>query len=258
MFLYLLALGSPAHPAPDGAWAAYTASYHWGDFHGQPHVAFAPLFGHQYSHVWVDFRGIRDAYMRERGIDYFENSRRATLAQRAHAIANPGGWKGYDGEVWGLTASDGPKDTTLVVDGRTRRFFTYRARGAAANEVVDDGTIAPTAAGGSVPFAPEVAVPALQAMRATYGEQVYKRYGFVDAFNPAYDRAEWGSRSGTVVPGLGWFGRDHLGIDQGPIVLMIENHRSGFLWELMRGSPYLVRGLCRAGFRGGWLEGRCG
>ena len=257
MLLYVLALGSPTHPVGPEAWTAFSSTYKWGEFHGQEHVNFAPLFGHQYSHVWIDFRGIRDAYMRERGIDYFENSRRATLSQRAYAIANPGGWAGYGEHVWGLTASDGPKDTTMTIDGRERRFRTYWARGAALNDVRDDGTIAPTAAGGSIPFAPEVAVRALMTMRDRYGDDLYKRYGFVDAFNPTLAGATMQTRRGAIVPGKGWFDDDYLGIDQGPIVTMIENYRSELIWERMKRSPYVVRGLCRAGFGGGWLEERC-
>lgn len=258
MLLYVLALGSPTHPVDARAWPAFTGTYAWGGFHGQEHVNFAPLFGHQYSHAWIDFRGIRDAYMRARGMDYFENSRRATLAQRAYAVANTGGWKGYGADLWGLTASDGPMDTTLVVDGRPRTFHTYWARGAALDEVNDDGTLVPTAAGGSIPFAPEAAIPALLEMRRRYGDHLFQRYGFLDAFNPTLDFVPPKRlQHGRVVPGVGWFDGDYLGIDQGPIVLMIENHRTGMVWELMRGSEPVVRGLCRAGFAGGWLEGRC-
>jgi hypothetical protein len=198
--------------------------------------------------------------MRSRGIDYFENSRRATYSQRAYAIANPGAWRDYSGEVWGLTASDGPNDTTVTLDGRKRRFFSYAARGAGADEVRDDGTIAPTAAGGSIPFAPEISIPALIAMRERYGDDLFSTYGFVDAFNPTFRlnvRLKAGLSNGRVVPGRGWFDIDYLGIDQGPIIAMIENYRSGLIWKYMRRSPYIVRGLCRAGFTGGWLEGRC-
>ncbi len=257
MLLYVLALGSPTHPIDESAWQAFTSTYEWADFYGQEHVNFAPLFGHQYSHVWIDFRGIQDAYMRERGIDYFENSRRATLAQRAYAIDNPMGWKGYGEEGWGLTASDGPLGATLEVNGEERTFRRYWARGAAAGDIRDDGTLAPTAAGGSIPFAPEVAIPALRAMRDRYGEHLYQRYGFLDSFNPTLGDVEVTPERGTRVPGVGWFNPDYLGIDQGAIVLMLENHRSGFVWELMKRSPYVVRGLCRAGFTGGWLAGRC-
>jgi hypothetical protein len=195
--------------------------------------------------------------MRERGIDYFENSRRATLAQRAYAAANPEGWIGYGADVWGLTASDGPADTTLILAGRPRRFHSYAARGAGPDEIRDDGTIAPTAAGGSVAFAPEVAIPALIEMRRRFGASLFGEYGFLDAFNPTFTAADARLKHGQVVAGSGWFDTDYLGIDQGPILLMIENHRSGLVWELMKSSPYVVRGLCRAGFRGGWLEGRC-
>ena len=256
MFLYVLALGSPTHPAPAGAWEAYTSTYTWADFYGYPHVNFAPLFGHQYSHVWIDFRGIQDAYMRGRGIDYFENSRRATLAQREYAIANPMGWEGYGADLWGLTAADGPIDTTVVIDGRERRFWTYRARGAAADHVEDDGTLVPTAAGGSVPFAPAATIRALMAMRERYGDHLFTRYGFLDSFNPTL-RQPMRTQHGRIVPGVGWFDGDYLGIDQGPIVLMIENYRSELVWRLMRDNEHVVRGLCRAGFTGGWLQGRC-
>ncbi len=258
MLLYVLALGSPTHPVDARAWPAFTGTYVWGGFHGQEHVNFAPLFGHQYSHAWIDFRGIRDAYMRGRAMDYFENSRRATLSQRAYAAANPGGWKGYGADLWGLTASDGPVDTTLVIDGRPRTFHTYWARGAALDEINDDGTLVPTAAGGSIPFAPEVTIPALMEMRRRYGDHLFREYGFLDAFNPTLDfQPPKRLQHGRVVPGVGWFDGDYLGIDQGPIVLMIENHRTGLVWELMRGNEHVARGLCRAGFAGGWLEGRC-
>lgn len=253
MLVYVLALGSPTHPVEPAAWEDWTKTYHWRDFYGQAHVNFAPLFGHQYSHVWVDFRGIRDAYMRGKGIDYFENSRRATLAQRAYAIDNPYGWVGYGPDTWGLTASDGPRDAPVTVDGIPRVFHTYTARGAAWNEIRDDGTIAPTAAGGSVPFAPEVAIPVLIAMREKYGDALFTKYGFVDAFNATFPRSGLTPQAGRVVTGKAWFDTDYLGIDQGPILAMVENHRSGLIWRVMRTNPYVKAGLKRAGFSGGWL-----
>jgi hypothetical protein len=255
IILHVLALGSPTHPSGTEIWDWYTGAYEWAEFQGYEHLPFAPLFGHQYSHVWIDFRGIRDDFMREHGIDYFENSRRATLAQREYAIANPSGWEGYGEDLWGLTASDGPKDTTMVVDGVERRFHTYWARGADADGIRDDGTLVPTAAGGSIPFAPEVTIPALMAMRDRYGDRLYREYGFLDAFNPTFEGAT--PFRGTVEPAEGWVNADYLGIDQGPIVLMIENYRSDLIWETMKDNPYIIRGLCRAGFSGGWLEGRC-
>ncbi len=254
MLVYILALGSPSHPADPAAWTAWTSTYQWGTFASQTYLGFAPLFGHQYSHVWIDFRGIADPYMRAHASDYFENSRRATYAQQAYATANPAAWIGYGANQWGLTASDGPADVTLTLGGRQRQFHTYWARGASFTETPDDGTIAPAAAGGSVPFAPEIAIPALRAMREHYGANLFSTYGFLDAFNPTFT----GTPSmGHVQLGVGWFDTDYLGIDQGPIILMVENYRTGLVWRLMRGNPYIVSGLCRAGFTNGWLAGKC-
>jgi hypothetical protein len=252
MILYVLALGSPTHPLPDDAWRAYTADRALREYRGQTHVNFAPLFGHQYSHVWIDFRGILDDSMARKGLDYFENSRRATLAQREYAIANPNGFRGYGRDVWGLTACDGPHGRARV-DGREVEFWGYAARGAAHGEERDDGTLAPTAAISSLPFAPEIVVPAVREMRRRYGAHLYGEYGFLDAFNPSVPDGT-AVRAGRVVPGAGWFDTDYLGIDQGPILAMIENHRNGFVWRVMKRNPHVQRGLLRAGFRGGWLE----
>lgn len=259
MLVYILAAGSPTHPVGKDAWDqgwAANLQEDWGVYYGQEHLQFEPLFGHQYSHVWVDFRGIRDAFMAEKGIDYHENSRRATLSQRAYGIDNPNRWTGYSGELWGWTASDGPGGAAgrQVVNGVERRFMGYAARGVSAERVVDDGTIVPTAPGGSVPFAPEITIPALQAMKARGGERLYTRYGFRDAFNPSFTFTGAGSRSGDVDPQSGWVARDHLGIDQGPILAMLENHRSGLIWRTMRRNPHIRRGLTRLGFKGGWLD----
>lgn len=249
--LYILALGSPAHPIDPAAWNAWTATYQWANFYGQEHVNFAPLFGHQYSHVWIDFRGIQDDYFRGKGIDMFENSRRAALSQRSYAMENPGHWADYGANIWGLTACDGPGSGKLG----DKQFWGYSARGAAATAIRDDGTIAPTAAASSIAFAPEIAIPAIAAMKSRYGGKLYQQYGFVDAFNPSMREKPDFLNRGTVDPAYGWFDTDYLGIDQGPIVLMIENYRSGFVWNVMKKNPHIVRGLKRAGFRGGWLEG---
>ena len=195
--------------------------------------------------------------MRGRGIDYFENSRRATYAHRAYAAANPMGWTGYSSQMWGLTASDGPANTTLMLNGSMHQFHTYWARGVSLFESNDDGTLAPTAAGGAVAFTPEIAIPALLAMRETYGSHLFSTYGFRDAFNPTFTATGVPVERGTVDPTLGWFDVDYLGIDQGPIIAMIENYRTGLVWRVMRTNPYIVQGLCRAGFTGGWLAGKC-
>jgi ABC-type glycerol-3-phosphate transport system substrate-binding protein len=253
MLLYVLALGAPRHAVAPAAWPAWTSTYRWGEFEGQHHLGFPPLFGHQYSHVWIDFSGIQDAPMREHASDYFENSRRATLAQQAYAVRNPGGFVGYGAHLWGLTACDGPLEATLEIDGKTRQFRTYSARGASFMHIEDDGTIAPTAAGGSIAFAPEIVVPTLRAMHAAYGDLVFSRYGFVDAFNPTL-RQPIAVQHGRIDPEHGWFDTDYLGIDQGPILAMLENHRSGLVWRTMRRNPHVVRGLRAAGFTGGWLD----
>jgi len=254
MIVYVLALGSPTHPVGESAWPAYTSTYKWETFHGQTFVNFAPLFGHQYSQIFLDMEGLRDAYMQTKGIDYFENSRRATLAQRAYAIANPGGFAGYGEDVWGLSACDGPADVTLDVNGRRVRFYSYAARGAGAGDVRDDGTLVPAAAAGSLPFTPDLSVRALRTMVSRWGDDLFGPYGFRDAFNPTFTFSA-ALKHGRVVAQKGWFDVDALGIDQGPILAMIENQRSGLVWRTMRKNPAIVRGLVRAGFTGGWLAG---
>jgi len=257
MMVYVLALGSGGHPIADGGWDAWTRTYpgFWRGAGATRHLAFAPLFGHQYSQMWIDFRGIRDAPMRAAGFDYFENSRRATYANRAYCIANPGGFAGYGRDLWGLTACDGPGDVSGDVGGRRRSFHGYAARGPIGQpDGLDDGTIAPTAAIGSLAFAPEIGVPAAQAMRAYAGGKLWGRYGFIDSFNPGFHGLT--PEKGRVDPRFGWIDDDYLGIDQGPILGAIANHRDGAIWRAMRRSPTIRRGLMRAGFTGGWLAQR--
>jgi len=254
MLLYVLALGSPTHPVQPEAWTVWARTYDqmWGVYQGEEYLAFGPLFGHQYSHVWIDFRGIQDEFMRTRGIDYFENSRRAAYAHRAYAIDNPMGWKGYGADVWGLTASDGPQQTRQEFRGEQREFRRYSARGAGLGDNFDDGTIAPTAAIASLPFAPEIVIPATLEMHERYGDFLYSSYGFLDAFNPSF-QYDIPLTTGRVVPGKGWVASDYLGIDQGPILAMIANYRSDFVWGVMKRNRYIRTGLERAGFSGGWL-----
>lgn len=257
MLVYILALASPTHPVQPDAWKAWTKTYDatYGEFHGQTYLAFGPHFGHQYSHSWIDFRGIRDEWNRAHDMDYFENSRRATLAQKAYADANPMGWKGYGGDIWGLTASDGPGLTTQMYNGEAREFRHYSARGAGRADVFDDGTIAPTAAAASIAFAPEIVIPAIHALHDRYGKDIYGEHGFLDAFNPSFTYADVELKTGRLLPdGGGWVDSDIIGIDQGPIVIMIENYRNDFVWNVMKRNPHIRRGLQRAGFSGGWLD----
>src|SRR6185369_3850811 len=126
------------HPVGAEAWGEWTSTYAWGSEYGQTYLRFPPLFGHQFTHVWVDFRGLADGFMRSRGIDYFENSRRATYAQRAYAMVNPEGWAGYGRDVWGVTACDGPLDIEREFGGRRRRFISYAGRGMGGANTHDD------------------------------------------------------------------------------------------------------------------------
>lgn len=241
MVLLILALGSPDYTIPEDSWDVWTSTYNWEDFYGYQHVNFGPLFGHQYSQMFVDFREIQDDYMRERGIDYFENSRRATLSNRAYCIDNPGNFAGYGENIWGLTASDGPANETREIGSRSVRFRTYHARGAAAGYIQDDGTIVPTAAGGSIPFSPEETLKALYTMKEKFGDQLYAEYGFKDAFNLTYQEE-------------GWFNPDYIGIDQGPILIQLENLQTELIWRILRENKYIKKGLKKAGFAGGWLD----
>ena len=237
ILLYVLGLGSPTHPLPEASYAASTMSYRWTKLYGHEFVYAGPLFIHQLSHIWIDFRGIQDDYMRRRGIDYSENSRRATLAQQQYAIRNPRNFRDYSNLYWGITASDGPGPAIRRIDGVERRFFDYRARGIPYGP--DDGTVAPWAVVASLPFAPEIVLPTIRNFIDVYPEMIGE-YGLMCSLNGTF-----GNASGDAD---GWYSQGYYGLDQGPIVLMIENYRSGLPWRLMKGCPYLVTGLRRAGF----------
>lgn len=254
--VYILALGSPTHAVESDAWSEWTRTNKnsWGTYSGQEFLSFGPLFGHQYSHVWIDFRGIYDAFARGKGIDYFENSRRAVYANQEYARENPMRWRGYDSKIWGLSACDGPADTVQVFDNEERGFFTYAGRGTSSIDLLDDGTIAPTAAVGSIAFAPEIVIPTIRAFRARFGGHLYQKYGFLDAVNPSFTYTSVPLLHGHIVENVGWVDSDYLGIDEGPILAMIENYRSGLIWKLMHRNPHIRRGLERAGFTGGWLD----
>jgi hypothetical protein len=242
LILYVLGLGSPTHPLPPESYAAWLSTYEWKDIDGRELVYAGPLFIHQLSHIWIDFRGIQDNFMRDHGSDYFENSRQATFVQRDYAIRNPLEFAGYNQNSWGITASDGPGRKTRRIDGIERKFYGYRARGAPYGP--DDGTLSPWATVASLPFAPEIVLPALRHFH-DIDLKVDDPYGFKTSFNPTLATPDGRP--------TGWVSSDHLGLNQGPIVLMIENHRTDFLWRLMRNCPHVVRGLRLAGFANGWL-----
>ncbi|MEI7499588.1 MAG: glucoamylase family protein [Bacteroidota bacterium] len=231
LFLYVLAAGSGMNNA-ELSYKAWLKTYKWQTpYKGLSHVAFPPLFGHQFSQAFIDFRGIADTYMREKGIDYFENSRRATYVQRQYAIDNPKGWIGYDSLCWGVTACDGPPDTYNFDD---KKFLGYAGRGTSGPEYnyYDDGTIAPYGPVSSLPFAPEIVLPTIKSMNEKYGKKLWGKYGYYDSFNQTAK----------------WIDNDFLGIDEGPMLMMIENFRTGFVWNYMMKDPIIQKGLNRLGY----------
>lgn len=244
MLLYVLSLGSPTHPLPAESYGAWTGTYQWENLYDIDFLFAAPLFVHQLSHIWIDFRGIRDAFMRAKRSDYFENSRRATAVQQQYALRNPMWFKGYSENCWGITAGPGPGFLKQLGEGSIeRQFYGYVARGVPFGP--DDGTLAPWAVVSSLPFAPEIVLPALRHFLDAYPE-VLSKEGLLTSFNPTFDTGD-GTRRG-------WRSPEHCGLDQAPVVLMIENYRTGLIWRLMRECPAIVTGLRRAGFREGWLR----
>lgn len=245
LLLYTLGIGSPTYPLPESSYAAWTSTFKWKSYYGYEYLYAGPLFAHQLSHVWIDFRKIQDAYMRDKGIDYFENSRRATYIQQQYAIKNPLNFVGYNQYCWGITASDGPGPETIKVNGIEQQFYDYVGRGVPYGP--DDGTIAPWAALASLPFAPEIVLPVLEHYIYNLKLKEGCIYGFRSTLNQTYP-----GKSNLCA--CGWVSPWYYGLNQGPIILMTENYRTGFLWGLMRECPYIVNGLRRAGFSGGWLE----
>lgn len=231
LFLYILAAGTGMQNV-ERSYDAWLSYYKWKEpYPGLAHVAFPPLFGHQFSHIFLDLRGVVDKYMKDKGIDYFENSRRATLAQQQYAIQNIHNWKGYDSLTWGVTASDGPG---AKYNANGREFYGYAGRGASGPDYnyFDDGTIAPYASLSSLPFAPEVVLPTIRNIIQRKGNQIWGKYGFYDAFNET----------------AGWVNDDYIGIAQGPLLLMIENFRTGLVWNYVMKDPVVQKGMTKLGF----------
>jgi len=240
IILYVLGLASPTYPLSPASYGAWTATYQWENVYDQQFLYAGPLFIHQFSHVWLDFDGIQDEFMREKGSDYFQNSRRATYVQREFALRNPHDFTGYDSECWGLSANEGPGVGTVSAHPGERRFFGYTARGVPFGP--DDGTIAPCAALASLPFAPQIVLSFLRTLCERY-PQLTQASRLPGGFNPTV------AGNGPQ----GWVSEGYFGLDQAVIVLMIENYRSQLIWQLMRRCRYIVTGLQRAGFSGGWL-----
>jgi len=241
--LYVLGLASPTFPLPAESYAAWTSTYQWENVYGHDCLYAGPLFIHQFAHCWIDFRGIRDRFMREKQSDYFRNSREAAWIQREYALRNPHGYKGYGETCWGFTAGDGPGPRAVAIDGTFRRFAGYAARGAPYGP--DDGTISPSAVVGSLPFAPELALPAIRQI-CEGDPRIRREYRIPSGLNPTL----------TIDDPLGWASEGYFGLDQGLIMMTIENYRSQSTWNLMRQCPWVRLGLQRAGFTGGWLRWR--
>ena len=209
--LYMLGLGSPTHPLPAASWRAWKRPEN-----GPLTQASGSLFTHQFSQLWLDLRGWDDG-----GQDYFANSVAATLAHRDAAIAEQKNHTTYGPNCWGLTACDGPGG--------------YWAYGIYPNGVQQDGTIAPAAAGGSAAFTPELSLAALRFMKETYGDRIWGRYGFADAFNTD---PRWKEKFNA---GDLWRSPDAVGIDQGAILLALENARTGGVWAKFMDTDHARR-----------------
>jgi hypothetical protein len=232
LFLYILAAGTGLDNAKE-SYKSWLSSYKWlTPYEGLSHVAFPPLFGHQFPHCFIDFRGLTDEYMSDKGIDYFDNSRRATYVQRQYAIDNPHGWVGYDSLCWGITASDGPGESYNFGD---REFLAYAGRGTSGPDYnyFDDGTIAPYGPLSSLPFAPEIVIPTIRSINERLGDRIWGRYGYYDSFNMTAQ----------------WVNDDFIGIDQGPMLIMIENFRTGLVWNYVMKDPVITEGLKKLGFK---------
>ena len=214
MILYLLAIGSSAHPIDASAWKEIARPV--GSYAGYRVIQMPPLFTHQYSHIWIDFRNKNDGFA-----DYFQNSINAARANREFCIRQSSRFSSYGPNSWGLTASDGP--------------FGYKAYGAPPGWAIHDGTVAPTACGSSIVFTPDESMACLRHFYEELGDQLWGSYGFSDAFN--LDKK--------------WFSDQALAIDQGPLLLMIENHRSGLIWEVMKKNRNLAEAMQKVGFREG-------
>jgi hypothetical protein len=237
LLLYAQGLGAK-HALPKEAYSAWTSTYQWESVYDKTLLYAGPFFIHLFSHAWIDFRGIQDKFMTDKKSDYFENTRHAVEVQRFYCQLNPNDFHAYGKDSWGLTACAGPDYGMRTAHGERHRYFGYAARGVPFGP--DDGTLAPWVPLASIPFAPEAAALAVERMTAENPHLVGK-YGFHCSFNA------------TIKPR--WQPARFYAIDCGIVLLMIENHRSGLVWDLMKGCPRIRRGLTRAGFKGGWLGG---
>jgi hypothetical protein len=237
--LYVLGLGSPTFPLTPAGYVTWQLTYQWENLLDRDVLYSGPLFTHLFSHAWIDFRGIRDEFMREKASDYFENTKSAIAVHREYAERNPYGFEAYGRDFWGVTAGDGPTAPEMRENGKDRRFFGYMSRGVPYGP--DDGTIAPWAMLATLPFGADAALAGTRGLLELH-PKVCHQDRFSSGFNPTLSDGNGGWLS------TGWYG-----LDQGLLVMMIENHRTGMIWEIMRHCSYVHDGLQRAGFEGGWL-----
>ncbi len=244
IIMYILALGSPTFPIKPGSYKKWTDTFNVTKVYNSSYLYAGPLFIHQFSHMWIDFRGIHDAFNKKAGFDYFENSRRATYIHRQYAIENKLHFEHYGKYCWGLTASDGPGKKNLKIDGKKRVFYNYIARGAPYGP--DDGTVSPWAVVASLPFAPEIVIETIRHAIEKLNLKPHRLYGFDASFNPTFPE--------KITNPHGWVSPWRFGLNQGPIVIMIENYKTELIWNIMKQCPYLIKGLRIAGFGDGWLD----
>jgi hypothetical protein len=244
IILYVLAIGSPTFAIDPVGYHNWTSTFKWNNIDGIEYIQAGPLFIHQMSHLWLDFKGIQDDLNKKYKIDYFENSRRATYIQQQYAIKNPLNFKYYGENNWGFTASDGPGPAVIMIDGTMKIFYDYIARGAPFGP--DDGTISPWAVVASLPFAPEIVLNTVHHAIQRLKEKNTVDKGFDASFNTIYQKA--GAEEN------GWVSPWKFGLNEGPMVIMIENFRSQLIWNIIKKCVYITDGLRRAGFTGGWLD----
>lgn len=242
MVMYVLAAASASYPLPRNVYERDAQGYEWHHNAGYEWIHAAPLFIHLFPQAWIDLRGLQDGYVNKHAdIDYAENTRRAIAVQRDYAHLNPFNYADYGNDIWGLSACAGPAGKREKRNGVTQQFFGYAARGVTAGP--DDGTLVPWAAATCVAHAPEAAMAGIRAVLGRY-PRALDNGQFVGAINPS-------------LPGEGpegWVAPACFGIDQGLVVMMIENARTGLVWELTRNSTVVQAGLKTLGFSGGWLK----
>ena len=243
LLMYILAVGSPTFAIKAKIYEDWIDNFELTKVYDTQYLYAGPLFIHQFPHLWIDYRNIHDAFNKKSGFDYFENSSRATRVHHAHAVENKEGFEGIGNYYWGLTASDGPGKKTLKINTVKRTFFDYSARGAPFGP--HDGTVSLPAVLASLPFAPDIVIPTIR-------HHMQKTQPQNECIRTLYASSNLTFRN-RAAKSVGWVSPWEFGLNQAPIVIMIENYQSELIWTVMKKCNYLVRGLQLAGFSGEWL-----